>query len=112
MVWINHRPPQCYWLTLRHRRFSRPGSISTHAQISRHQMHSEKVLMHKAADKLIKKAADCFDVAEAQHHVAEKQHEIASRQHCSADALEANANKLDGIGRALEADAAEIYGSM
>ena len=75
-------------------------------------MHSEKVLMHKAADKLIKKAADCFDVAEAQHHVAEKQHEIASRQHCSADALEANANKLDGIGRALEADAAEIYGSM
>jgi hypothetical protein len=74
-------------------------------------MHSEKALMHKAADRLIKKAADCFDIAEAQHYVAEKQHESASRQHCNADALEANANKLDGIGHALEADAAEIYGS-
>jgi hypothetical protein len=74
-------------------------------------MHCEKALMDKAADKLIKKAADCFDVAEAQHHVAEKQHEIAGRQHCSADELETSADKLEALGHALEADAAEIKGN-
>jgi hypothetical protein len=62
-------------------------------------------------NKLIKKAADCFDLAETQHHVAETQHEGAGRQHCSADELEASARKLEVLGRALEADAAEIKGN-
>jgi hypothetical protein len=74
-------------------------------------MHSEKAAMEKAADKLIKKAADCFDVAETQLHVADKQHEIASKQHCSADELETSAHKLEALGHALEADAAEIKGN-
>jgi hypothetical protein len=74
-------------------------------------MHSEKALMDKSADKLIKKAADCFDLAETQHHVADKQHETAGRQHCSADELETSADKLEALGHALEADAAEIKGN-
>ena len=74
-------------------------------------MHSDKALMNKAADKLMKKAADCFDVAEAQHHIVDKQHEIASRQHCSADELETSADKLEALGHALEADAVEIKGN-
>jgi len=74
-------------------------------------MPSEKARMDRAADKLIKKAADCFDVAETQLHVADKQHEIAGKQHCSADELETSAHKLEALGRALEADAAEIKGS-
>jgi hypothetical protein len=71
----------------------------------------QKTLMNRSADKLIKKAADCFDLAETQHHVAETQHESAGRQHCSADELEASARKLEVLGRALEADAAEIKGN-
>jgi hypothetical protein len=71
----------------------------------------QKTLMNRSADKLIRKAADCFDLAETQHHVAEAQHEGAGRQHCSADELEASARKLEVLGRALEADAAEIKGN-
>ena len=71
-------------------------------------MNSEKALMDKSADKLIKKAADCFDIAETQLHVAQMQHEIAGKQHCSADELEISAHKLEALGHALEADAAEI----
>jgi hypothetical protein len=71
----------------------------------------QKTLMNRSADKLIKKAADCFDLAETQHHVAETQHESAGRQHCSADESEASARKLEVLGRALEADAAEIKGN-
>lgn len=74
-------------------------------------MHSEKALMEKSANKLIQKAADCFDLAETQQHVADKQHEIAGRQHCSADELEKSAQKLEALGHALEADAAEIQGN-
>jgi hypothetical protein len=74
-------------------------------------MHSKRALLEQSADKLIKKAAECFDVAETQHHVADKQHEIASRQHCSADELETSAHKLEALGHALEADAAEIKGN-
>jgi hypothetical protein len=74
-------------------------------------MRSEKAHMDKAADKLIKKAADCFDVAETQLHVANQQHELASKQHCSADELETSAHKLEALGHALEADAAEIKGN-
>jgi hypothetical protein len=74
-------------------------------------MHSEKALMDESADKLLEKAADCFDIAETQLHVAGMQHEIASRQHCSADELETSAHKLEALGHALEADAAEIKGN-
>jgi hypothetical protein len=73
-------------------------------------MHSEKALMDKSVDKILRNAADCFDLAETQQHVADKQHEVASRQHCSADELETSANKLEALGHALEADAAEIKG--
>ena len=75
------------------------------------KMRPEKTLMDRAAGKLIKKAADCFDVAETQRHVADKQHQIASTQHCSADELETSARKLEALGHALEADAAEIKGN-
>jgi len=71
-----------------------------------------KAQMDKSADKLIKKAADCFDVAETQLHVARQQHEIAGKQHCSADELEASAHKLEALGHALEADAVEIKGTQ
>jgi hypothetical protein len=74
-------------------------------------MHSAKDLMDKSANKLLKKAADCFDLAETQHHVADKQHKVASAQHCGADELETSANKLEALGHALEADAAEIKGN-
>jgi hypothetical protein len=70
-----------------------------------------KAQMDKSADKLIKKAADCFDVAETQLHVARQQHEIAGKQHCGADELEASAHKLEALGHALEADAVEIKGN-
>jgi hypothetical protein len=73
-------------------------------------MHSERALMDKSADKILRKAADCFDLAETQHHVADKQYEVASRQHCSADELETSANKLEVLGHALESDAVEIKG--
>jgi hypothetical protein len=74
-------------------------------------MHSEKALMDVAADKLIKRAADCFDLAETQHHVADEQHKSASRQHCSADELATSADKLEALGHKLEADAVEIKGN-
>jgi hypothetical protein len=74
-------------------------------------MRPEKELMDKSAGKLIKKAAECFDIAETQQHVADKQHESASRQHCSADELEKSAHKLEAIGHALEADASEMKGN-
>jgi hypothetical protein len=74
-------------------------------------MHSEKALIEKSADKLMKSAADCFVLAETQHHAAEKQHEIASKQHCNADELGTSASKLEALGHALEADAAEIKGN-
>jgi hypothetical protein len=67
--------------------------------------------MEKSADRLMKSAADCFDLAETQHHAADKQHEIASKQHCNADELGTSANKLEALGHALEADAAEIKGN-
>jgi hypothetical protein len=74
-------------------------------------MQSEKARMDKSAGKLLKKAAECFDLAETQQHVADKQHEVASRQHCSADELEKSAHRLEALGHALEADAVEIKGN-
>jgi hypothetical protein len=74
-------------------------------------MHPEKALMESSASKLMKKAADCFELAETQQQVAERQHEIADRQHSGADDLETSAPKLEALGHALEADAAEIQGN-
>ncbi len=68
-------------------------------------------MMDASSDKLLEKAADCFDLAETQHHAAEMQHEIASRQHCGADQLEVNAGKLEALGHVLEASAVEIKGN-
>ena len=74
-------------------------------------MHSKTAMLDESAGKLLKKAADCFDLAETQSHVADRQHEIASQQHCSADELQVSADKLEALGHALEADAAEIQGN-
>ena len=77
------------------------------------------------ATKVLKdRADDCFELAESHHAQAESEHEGASRQlanaavqeviatnqHRNADQLEAKAKTLEGLGRALLADAAEIDG--
>jgi hypothetical protein len=62
-------------------------------------MQIEKIVLEKAADTLLEKAEDCFDLAKTQYHLAEKQHEgaamqkenadkqiaIAAQQHCDAE---------------------------
>jgi hypothetical protein len=111
MVKINRRLSQSCWRTFHHQASVVPGPRYEPQILRAVKMHSEKALMDKAADKLIKKAADCFDVAETQLHVADQQHQIASKQHCSADELEMSAHKLEALGHALEADAAEIKGN-
>jgi hypothetical protein len=110
MVGIIRRLPQRYGLTFHHQASAGRDLRQVQLKFSRYQMHSEKALMDQAADKLIKKAADCFDIAETQLHVADMQHKIASKQHCSADELETSAHKLEALGHALEADAAQIKG--
>jgi hypothetical protein len=50
---------------------------------------------------LLEKASDCLEIAKGQHRLAEKQF-LAAHQ------LDASADKLEGVGCALEASAAEI----
>jgi hypothetical protein len=73
-------------------------------------MRFEKALLEKSANRLLKKADDCFGLAKTQHDIADKQHEIAARQHSNADQLDTSADKLDELGRSLEAEAVEIKG--
>jgi hypothetical protein len=67
-------------------------------------MYSKKALSDKSAEKVLKRAGDCFTLAEKEHRIAERQHEIASM-------LEVNAGKLEALGHALESDAVEIKGN-
>jgi hypothetical protein len=66
-------------------------------------MRFAKTLLEKSAEKLVEKAADCFDLAKTQH-------DIADEQHTSADNLDTSADHLDKLGHALEADAAQLRG--
>ncbi len=75
------------------------------------KMDPLKALMQKSAEKLLEKAADCFDLAEAQHKIAEKHHETASRQHCAAHQLDVDADKLEALGRELTTEAVELKGN-
>jgi hypothetical protein len=88
-------------------------------------MRIEKIVLDKAAEALLEKAADCFDLAKTQQNLADEQHEVAAIQHenadeqheiaakndRNADQLDASADKLDTLGRSLEADAVEIIGN-
>jgi hypothetical protein len=73
-------------------------------------MVSQKASPKTTAEHLMAKAADCFDLATAQHDIADTQHEVASRQHHSADKVDANADKLDALAQAFEAEAIAIKG--
>ena len=85
-------------------------------------MSGEKEPTVIATKALLDRADDCFDLAKSHHAQAESEHEgaarqlanasvqeiIATNQHRNADQLEAKANMLEGLGRSLAADAAEI----
>ena len=66
--------------------------------------------IEKAAEALLDKAEDCFELAKTQQDGADRQHEIAARQRASADKQTENANRLVRLGHALEADAANLHG--
>jgi hypothetical protein len=87
-------------------------------------MQIEKIALEKAARALLKKAADCLEVANSQkslannaHEIAagqrknaDQQHDLAAKQDVNATKLDSNAKKLKTLGHALEADAAETQG--
>lgn len=87
-------------------------------------MHFQKKLLEDSADKLLRKAENCFDLAKTQHQAAEVGHDIAARQldtaarqkqvglrqHENADKLDTNADKLVALGHALETDAVDLKG--
>jgi hypothetical protein len=61
-------------------------------------MRSKKAILEKSHEVLIEKAEDLSNLAKAQRETADKQHE--------------SAHKLEKLGRALEADAAEIKSEL
>ena len=61
----------------------------------------ESLVADPSTKALLEKASDCLEIAKSQHRLAEKQF-LAAHQ------LDVSADKLDGVGRALEASAAEI----
>lgn len=87
-------------------------------------MHIDKKVVEKAAQTLLAKAEQCFELAKSEHELetnlhevaarqidnADKQKEIAAKQHRSADRLAATANNLENLGQALEASAVEVIG--
>jgi hypothetical protein len=60
---------------------------------------------------LMERAAECLEIAQAQHEAADKQHHAADKQHHAADEQNLNADKLDELGLSLEASAVEIEGN-
>ena len=87
-------------------------------------MQVEKIVLEKSAKSLLKKSADCLDLAQGQQKLADKthelsaeqrknadqQHELAAKQDSNANKLDENAKKLESMGRALEANAIETMG--
>ena len=67
-------------------------------------------VIEKAAQPLLEKAQECFDLAKTQQDNADKQHEKPERQHASANSQSDNAAKLVTLASALETDAVNLQG--
>jgi hypothetical protein len=75
-------------------------------------MRLAKERLERTVNALIKKAEDCFDLAQTQHRAAGIQHVLADKQHENAGKLDMSADRLDIMGDALRADAVELKGGL